>query len=64
MGGWVERSEPHLGPSQERWVSLRSTHPTELRNWRHALNRVTWEPDLLNSIAWGIELLERQVSAT
>ena len=30
--GWVERSEPHLGPSQHRWVSLRSTiHPSVFR---------------------------------
>src|SRR5262249_11487028 len=27
--GWVERSETHhLAPRRERWVSLRSTHPT------------------------------------
>src|SRR5688500_1260595 len=42
--GWVERSETHqlCGRDQDRWVSLRSTHPTlstVRREARHRLMR-------------------------
>ena len=30
MGGWVGRSDTHRCCEGPRWVSLRSTHPTEL----------------------------------
>ena len=38
--GWVERSDTHHFRSQERWVSVRSTHPTVRFSVRHGLNRV------------------------
>ena len=41
----MERSDTHLGPSQQRWVSLRSIHPPIRFPGRHGLNRVTWAPD-------------------
>ena len=30
MAGWVERSDTQVSCEGPRWVSLRSTHPTEL----------------------------------
>src|SRR6185295_18551447 len=61
--GWVERSDTHHAPARRRWVSLRSTYPTNPSRRRHLVQEPGDAADAPVAEHGEIRSLDRAVAA-